>query len=164
MVRSVYTASRIAETLNLPVHAWEDAHEEGGIYLDDETAGRQVGQAGKNRAFYEANFPRLVLPDWLGESGWWNRPYETFEQRRPRAQRLLERLMQHHAGTSHRVAVVSHGGFYNHFMAVLLGLAEVGKPWFRLNNGAITRVDFSPEGVVMMYQNRLDYMPAELVT
>jgi broad specificity phosphatase PhoE len=62
------------------------------------------------------------------------------------------------------VAVVSHGGFYNHFMAILLGLAEVGKPWFRLNNGAITRVDFTPEGVVVMYQNRLDYMPGELVT
>lgn len=44
------------------------------------------------------------------------------------------------------------------------GLPGVGNPWFRMNNCAITRIDFQPDWVVVMYQNRLDYMPRELVT
>ncbi len=164
MERAVYTASQIGEALDLPVHAWVDLHEEGGIYLDDETTGEFMGLAGSNRAYFMTHYPRLVLPESLGEDGWWNRPFEAYELRTPRARRVLEELLITHGSTDDRVAVISHGGFYNHLMAAVLGLPGIGNPWFRMNNCAITRIDFLQEGVVVVYQNRLDYMPRELVT
>jgi hypothetical protein len=36
--------------------------------------------------------------------------------------------------------------------------------WFEKNNAAITRVDFSPEETVLVYLNRIDFLPNELVT
>ena len=164
MERAVYTASRIAKALDLPVLAWEDLHEEGGIYLEDMETGEKVGQPGRNRAYFTECYPRLVLPDSLGEEGWWNRPFETEELRRPRARRVLNELLRRHGGSEDRVAVVSHGGFYNQVMTELLGLPEVGKPWFLMNNGAITRIDFSAQETVVVYQNRVDYLPREMIT
>jgi len=46
MDRAIYTACRIAKTLDLPVHAWENLHEEGGIYLDDANYRGASGQPG----------------------------------------------------------------------------------------------------------------------
>jgi 2,3-bisphosphoglycerate-dependent phosphoglycerate mutase len=169
MDRSVYTASRIAEACDLPLHAWEDLHEEGGIYLADEATGEPNGQPGRNRAYFETHYARLVLPEGLGEAGWWNRPYESAELRRARARRVVDELLSKHGGTQDRVAVVSHGGFYNHFMAVVLGLPETEQRdrwplWFALNNCAITRIDFDQDLRVVVYQNRLDFLPRELIT
>jgi 2,3-bisphosphoglycerate-dependent phosphoglycerate mutase len=164
MERAVYTASRIGDTLNLPVHACVDLHEEGGIYLEDETTGEPVGQPGNNRPYFTERYSRLVIPESLGEQGWWNQPYEAFELRTPRARRLMDDLLRKHGDTQDRVAVISHGGFYNHVMTVLLGLPSIGNPWFVMNNCAITRIDFSDVGMALVYQNRLDFMPRELVT
>ena len=36
--------------------------------------------------------------------------------------------------------------------------------WFSLNNTAITRLDFLPGETRLVYQNRLDWLPAEMVT
>ena len=164
MVRAVATGHAIAEALGLPLHPWEDLHEEGGLYLDDEETGAQVGQAGNNRAFFEANYPQLVLPDSMGEAGWWNRPYEEIHQRRERAQRFLHELREQHGNTEDHVAMVSHGGFYNLFIGTLLGLPEPGRFWFMLNNAAITRIDFGPDFDAIMYMNRADFLPRELIT
>jgi 2,3-bisphosphoglycerate-dependent phosphoglycerate mutase len=169
MDRAVYTASRIAEACDLPVHAWGDLHEEGGIYLADETTGEPAGQPGRNRAYFEASYARLVLPETLGEDGWWNRPYEVYELRRARARRVVEDLLRRHGKTADRVAMVSHGGFYNHFMAVLLGLPDSGRHdprplWFAMSNCAITRIDFEADQAAVIYTNRVDFLPVELIT
>ncbi len=169
MDRAVYTASRIAEALDMPVYAWEDLHEEGGIYLNDEISGEPVGQPGNDRRYFIEHYPRLVLPDHFREGGWWNRPFESYELRRPRARRVLQELLNRHDGTSDRVVFVSHGGFYNHFMAVLLGLpdtATVDPPrlWFAINNCAITRIDFEGDEIIVTYQNRVDFLPREIIT
>jgi 2,3-bisphosphoglycerate-dependent phosphoglycerate mutase len=164
MVRAVATGHIIAEELGLPVHAWEDLHEEGGLYLDDEETGAQMGQAGNNRAFFEARYPQLVLPDSMGETGWWNRPYEEIHQRPERAQRFLRELRARHGNTEDRVAMVSHGGFYNLFLSALLDLPDPGRSWFMLNNAAITRIDFVPDYEAIMYMNRADFLPHDLIT
>jgi 2,3-bisphosphoglycerate-dependent phosphoglycerate mutase len=52
MVRAVATGTIIAKALDLPLVAWEDLHERGGIYLDDEQTGERIGQAGPNRAYF----------------------------------------------------------------------------------------------------------------
>jgi 2,3-bisphosphoglycerate-dependent phosphoglycerate mutase len=185
MVRAVETSIVAARTLNLPLIAWVDLHEGGGIYLEDQ--GELVGLPGKGRSFFQAHYPELRLPDWLGESGWWNKPFESRAQRRQRARRVLNELLQRHGNASDRVAFFSHGGFYNHFLAVLLNLGDQGgaQPsqssvqelksenvilsgltgvWFEINNTAISRFEFSDDEVKLDYHNRVTHLPVELIT
>jgi 2,3-bisphosphoglycerate-dependent phosphoglycerate mutase len=164
MVRSVATGTTIAKALDLPLVAWEDLHERGGIYLEDEQTGERLGQAGKNRADFEAHYPDFVLPESLGEAGWWNRPFEEPEQRSTRVKRFLRDLMERHGHTDDQVAVVSHGGFYNDLLADILNLPDREGYWFALNNAAISRIDFDDERVGLIYLNRIDFLPEELVT
>jgi 2,3-bisphosphoglycerate-dependent phosphoglycerate mutase len=170
MVRSVATGTIVARALDLPLVAWEETHERGGIHRRDEATDERIGQPGHNRAYFEAHYPDLVLPESLGEAGWWNRPYEEPEQSLARAQRFLRELLERHGHTEDRVAVISHGGFYNHLLVTLLRLSEPTNVWFILNNAAITRIDFrnqDAEGVrpiALVYLNRVDFLPREFIT
>jgi 2,3-bisphosphoglycerate-dependent phosphoglycerate mutase len=164
MIRAVATGTVIARVLDLPLIAWEDLHEGGGIYLEDEQTGERIGQPGHHRAYFEAHYPGLVLPDSLGEAGWWNRPFEEPEQRLPRVQRFWRDFMEKHGYSDDRVAVVSHGGFYNYLLATILNLPEREGYWFALSNAAISRIDFTDERVGLVYLNRVDFLPRELVT
>jgi 2,3-bisphosphoglycerate-dependent phosphoglycerate mutase len=164
MVRAVATGTAIASALDLPLVAWEDVHERGGIYLGDEATGERVGQPGKNRAYFIDHYPDLRLPDSLGSAGWWNRDSEEPEMASVRAQRFLHDLLERHGDSDDRVAVVSHGGFYNSLMAELLALPERDGYWFALNNAAISRIDINPNGIGLVYLNRVDFLPRDLVT
>ncbi|HZD58069.1 MAG TPA: histidine phosphatase family protein [Anaerolineales bacterium] len=165
MVRSVATGAVIARRLNLPLLAWEELHERGGIFLEDQVTGELIGLSGEGRAYFEEYFPELLLPRDLPDAGWWNsRPFEGAEQWPTRAWRFLAQLRTRHGGSEDRVAVVSHGGFYNDFLRALLPLPAEPKSWFELNNVAITRIDFQEDIVIVKYHNRIDYLPADMVT
>ena len=174
MVRAVGTATPVAQATGLPLVAWPEIHETGGIFSrlpDDEMA----GLPGKSRAYFEANFPELTLPDWLDERGWWqSRPFEKPESRHPRADKVWAELLSHHADRDgrpeHRVALVSHGGFFMHLLTAALGvemrrIKEFDHEyWFLKNNCAITRIDVYDERVVVVYANRTDFLPDDLIT
>lgn len=163
MVRAVATATMIGRALNLAPVAWEDWHEGGGIYLEDLKTGEKIGQPGKDRAYFATHYPELVLPATMNAAGWWNRPFEEYAQVGPRAERCLNDLLARHGNTEDRVAVVSHGGFYNVLLQTIfkIGRANV---WFALNNAAITRIDFLGEEAVLVYANRTDFLPDALIT
>ncbi len=163
MVRAVATGAVIARALNLPLVAWEDLHETGGIFIEDAVTGTRTGQPGRNRANFATHYPNLILPATLGEAGWWNRPFEEREERPARAERFLQELLARHGGKEDRVAVISHGGFYNVLLRTIFKI-EREDCWFGLNNAAITRIDFDTEGVGLDYMNKVDFMPKELVT
>jgi broad specificity phosphatase PhoE len=59
---------------------------------------------------------------------------------------------------------VSHGAFYNQLLVALFRLPEKSNLWFILNNAAITRIDFRAEGIDVVYLNRTDFLPRELIT
>lgn len=186
MVRAAQTGTLVSQALGLPLEAWPDLHEGGGIFLDDPVTGVPTGLPGKNRFELQARFPDLRLPESIGEAGWWSKPFEGRPERRARAQRVLSGLLERHGATDHRVAFFSHGGFYNHLIAALTGLSDREEQvseearlamnaenllfgpgvsiWFSLNNTAITRIDFTPSEVKLVYQNRLDFLPSDLIT
>lgn len=164
MIRAIETGVVVARALDLPLVAWEDAHEVGGIHSRNEKSDKRIGLEGKNRAFFQAHYPDLVLPTSLGERGWWNRPFEDYDRRSLRARRFLDDLIERHGGTDDRVAVVSHGGFYNHLVRAILGLQGESACWFSLNNVAITRIDFDDGEIWLQYMNRVGYMPREMIS
>ncbi len=164
MVRALATATYLSEALDLPLVIWEDLHEVGGIfYIDDET-GERIGQPGKTRSELAASFPQAQLPDTLTDRGWWNRSPESVEQQAQRARRFVTDLVERHGSGDDRVAVVSHGGFYNLVLAELQGTPADNGFWFNINNTGITRLNFVPEGIGLAYANRLEHLPAELIT
>jgi 2,3-bisphosphoglycerate-dependent phosphoglycerate mutase len=173
MERAVHTASFTARALGLPFAAWEDIHESGGIFGRDGDEKLQ-GLPGRTRAYFEQDFPELVLPAQLDGNGWWNnRPFETEEQCRLRAQKFLVDLLARHGDKEgqpeDRVAIFSHGGFFVHFVAAILGLGwkEVSdgmQPWFMMNNCSISRFDFRDGHIAVAYLNRTDHLPDRLIT
>ncbi len=163
MVRSVSTGTIVADKLGLAIIAWVDLHEEGGIYLADDH-GNRVGQPGKDCAYFKQHFPSLMIPETVNPTGWWNRPFEEEPERPVRARRFLQDLLTRHGGTDHQVAVISHGGFYNQFLSAVLNLSVNKNVWFELNNTGITRIDFHSERVDFIYQNKIDFLPSDLIT
>jgi 2,3-bisphosphoglycerate-dependent phosphoglycerate mutase len=166
MVRSIETAVAVGQALNVPVNSWEDTHETGGIYEDNDE-GVPIGLPGKTRAQLMSAYPALVLPDGLYESGWWNRPFESYEAVPARAQRFLADLQARHGHTGDVVAMVSHGNFYRYMLAALLQLPNPQSVWFGINNTALSHIVFprhEDEVLVVQYQNRIEHLPAALIT
>jgi broad specificity phosphatase PhoE len=69
------------------------------------------------------------------------------------------------------VAMISHGGFINTLLKQLLGATKPdyyeGKLygiWFGASNVSITKIEFEPDLVLLTYQNRIDFLPSELIT
>jgi len=191
MLRAVMTGTIIAEELGLPLVAWKDIHEGGGIYREDEDSGERIGLAGKPRAYFEEHHPNLVLPDDINPDGWWNRPFEERMELPGRAQKFLQDLLRKHGGSNDWVAVVSHGDFYQRVLATLLRLPKryfhrdfpertclLGEDgadrfhgdnlpenqWFLINNAAVTRIDINEEYIHYVYMNRNDFLPDNMIT
>ena len=164
MTRTVITGTHIAQALNLPLKAWKDLHEVGGIFMEDKETGEWVGLPGKNHAYFQEQYPNLILPDTLDEKGWWNRPFEERPERALRGQRTFRELMERHGQTNDRVVLVSHGGFYNYLLAAILDSPRRDGYSFVMNNAAITRIDFIDQRVMVAYMNRTDFLPSELIT
>lgn len=173
MERAVYTAAPTARALGIPFAVWEEIHESGGIFGRDGEIKHQ-GLPGKPRAYFERHFPELLLPETLNGTGWWNnRPFETEEECHKRAEKFLFDLIARHGDKEgqpeQRVAIFSHGGFFVHLMFGILNTpwrqaANGVKSWFMMNNCAISRIDFHPDGIDIAYLNRTDHLPDHLIT
>lgn len=163
MTRAVLTGTAVADKLDLPLYGLEDAHEGGGVYLEDEETGELVGQPGKTQAELAELTTRLVLPE-INPAGWWNRPFEQREERVARAKRLLGLLLDRHGGSEDSVALFSHAAFFNYFMAAAVGLAQRPAIWFYLNNTGISRFDFNGEDQALIYTNRTEHLEPSFLT
>ncbi len=169
--RSIETALAISKTLNLPAAADSDLHEWGGVF---EIVGEDrdyVGEPGPNRSYFQEQYPTLVLPEDLGNEGWWNRPHEPRQDAFARARKYLDRLLKRHGASDDNIALVTHAGFYHSLMATIsqIPLDPENERWmtgvlFAMNNAAISRVAFRDNGIVLAYLNRVDFLPKELIT
>ncbi len=165
MLRAVSTGTIISQTLHIPLRGWIDLHERGGIYLEGEEGQAPRLLAGKNRKYFQEKFPEFILPPDFIESGWWNnRPMEKPEEYGPRARRFLKALLERHGNSEDHVAVISHAGFYVDLLGAILKLPDTNGIWFTLSNAAISRIDFHKDLVELVYQNRRDYLPGNMIT
>jgi len=169
MQRAIATGCVIAERVNLPLVAWEIIHEFGGIFEHNLDTDERIGLPGPNRAYFAVHYPNLILPDSLGEAGWWQRPFEPREQAMQRAKTFLDELQRRH-GSSDRVAIITHGGFFVAIMRTLMGFSTLDNSegenqlWLHANNTSITRLDFGEDRIGLVYLNRIDHLPTDLIT
>lgn len=163
MVRAVNTGTVVARRLGLPLTAWADWHEEGGLFLE-ETPGSFVGRPGNGRSYFAEHYPDFALPETLTDAGWWTQALEPVEDRPRRARRALAELLARHGGTDDHVGIVSHGGFYTHLVAALMEVQPPYKLASLLNNASLSRLVLTPSGNYVVYQNRCEYLPTDLVT
>lgn len=169
MLRAVATGSPVAKQIGLPLVAWDIIHEFGGIFEHNLETDERVGLPGPNRDYFSAHYPHLILPESVGEGGWWNRPYEPVDQIMQRAKTFLKELRHRHKPTD-RIAIFTHGGFFVAVLRTLLGFASMSSSegesqlWLHADNTSITRLDFGDNNVELRYLNRVDHLPTHLIT
>ncbi len=166
--RTLHTASLIAAETGLDPVAWHDIHEESGIFLTN-TNGEEVGRPGLTRSQIATDFPRVRVPDWLDERGWWqSRPRETLPEAMARARGAWADLLIKHGDSNDRVGWVSHGAFGAFLLRALVNLPDDIPFWHSLNNCSLTRIDRhlfrGTMQTAVRFQNRVAHLPAALIT
>lgn len=172
MIRAIQTGSIISETLGLPLVALPVVHEVGGVYLKTRINGEiEISfEHGVSPACLRENFPALQLQQPIPERGWWQGGQEQVTELLDRAQRAIEFLEERHLGTNDKVAIVTHGGFFNYLVRTMFSIRldehdNRNLPfWFSFCNCAISRFDFVDERVTLIYHNRTDFMSDDLVS
>ena len=171
MVRAVGTGGYIAEATGLPLMAWPEIHERGGLHNEDPATGEALLIEGPGRAFFETTYPGLILPDTLGEVGWWSRPRETPEEFSPRARAVLAELLARHGDSDDRVGLVTHGGFFQSLMIAFfertLGcpVPDTLRPLgFGLSNTGVTHIEIGEYGPRVHYVNKVEHLSDDLLS
>ncbi len=166
MKRALQTAKPISEALGMAPEVWLDIHEKGGIYLNHGEEKGRVGYPGLTRSEILAEFPAYQLPDEITEEGWWNNGYEDWPTCQGRAIKVAGQLREWaNNDGDERIGLVSHGGFIDALLKALCDQLPSRHLWYHHYNTAITRVDFWENGRLgLRYLNRIDHLPAELIS
>ena len=172
MQRAIQTASIIADRLNLPLVGLAEVHEVGGIYLESvvNDVVEISHEHGVNEAFLSTHYPHLTLAKPIDGKGWWPGGKEDHSLPLKRAQGVLNWIKERHLGSDDRVAIVTHGGFYHYLFRAMLQISPEDPDNRKLgysliyNNCAISRFDFVDNRILMVYHNRADFLPDELVS
>lgn len=164
MVRAIRTGLSVSSIFDLKIKLMVDLHEGGGIFLEDET-GKLNGLPGKPRSYFLQQFPEVIPDEAMEETGWWNRPFEPFDQRLFRAQRVWKYLVTTHQDED-CIGLFSHAGFFNYFLSHITQRTLSEEIWFELNNASITQIDYDKahDKINIRYVNKNHFLPVELIT
>ena len=170
MTRAMLTAGYVAEACAIPAQAHPEMYERGGIYQFDE-AGHAIGQPGPDATYFRKRFPGHVLPAGLKAHGWYDRPAESDDQFIDRVRKVLAEIRQRHENSEDVVALVVHGDFIDQFINELMGVQRKALNYeyhweanWASHNTAIARIDFVNGSHSVVYLNRLEHLPVELIT
>ena len=163
MTRAILTAHEVAVKIEQPLYGWVDLHEGGGIYLDDAETGEPLGLPGKKPDELQQLSAKLVLSE-INPNGWWNRSFEERPERFARGRRVVQAILEKHGDTNDSIAIFSHGVFFNYFISALFAQEERPPVWFYLNNTGITRIDLRNGNATLVYSNRTEHLPPDLLT
>ncbi|MEE8365572.1 MAG: histidine phosphatase family protein [Gammaproteobacteria bacterium] len=170
MTRSILTARYIANACNLELQALPEIFEKYGIYEFDET-GNRLGLPGPGLSYFANRFPGVNLPMGLTEDGWWDRPAETNGDFQSRVRSVIEDIRIRHARTDDCIAMVVHGDFMDQFINELMQVPRhehnYANDWaanWTFHNTSLSRIDFIRGSHNIIYLNRIDHLPAELIS
>jgi broad specificity phosphatase PhoE len=164
MLRGLSTADRLAEALGLPIAAAEDSYEEGGLWSYDASTGERTTQLGPTREQLVERFPRLVFDTPLRSQSLWPTSYERPDEAFLRAARLVAYLRVAHSGEDERIALVSHGRFFDSFLRAALRIPPSPALLFWLNNASLSRIDFCGSDARLVYSNRVSHLCPDLIS
>lgn len=167
MLRALQTAAPVAQALGLSPEVWIDIHEHGGIV--EHVNGGKVGRPGLTRAQITAQFAGYLLPEAITDSGWYTSDQaEDLPTCNGRAARVAFALRERAANPDTQrdaVALVSHGTYLDSLVKALLNRLPSYDFYHWFYNTSITRFDLAPDGSIMLrYINRVEHLPARLVT
>ena len=170
MTRAMLTAGYVAEACAIPAVAHPEMFERGGIYQFNE-AGQSIGLPGPDRAYFTGRFPGHILPAQLNAPGWYNRPAESDDAFLDRVRSVVTDVRRRHEHTDDVVALVVHGDFIDQFINELMDVPRKPENYHRsweanwaFHNTSISRIDFVDGSHSVVYLNRLEHLPVELVT
>jgi 2,3-bisphosphoglycerate-dependent phosphoglycerate mutase len=170
MSRSILTAEYIAADCGLALQALPDIFEKHGMF-DVGDDGNMQGQPGPGRNYFEERFPALGLPAEFNDDGWWSRPVEDEASFLDRMEKVVAWVKQRLDGNDDQVAMVAHGDFIDQFVNELMGVVRhqpnYDNHWvanWTFHNTSISRIDFVDGAHNVVYLNRIDHLPNELVT
>ena len=72
--------------------------------------------------------------------------------------------MDRYGNSEEILIVITHGGFYNYLLRAAFELRDDTEVWFDLFNAAITLIEISEDFINLIYCNRYDFIPSEIVT
>ena len=158
-IRALQTADHIGQSVGLTPEVRIDLHEQGGC-VSGPTRDVFAGRPGMTRSQIGSAFPTFSIAPEIDGNGWWrSKPFESEDAARARAARLLAQTVEEFAATQERVAYVMHGDFKRLFLAQL-HLEPLQTPV----NTSVTRILIRPEVCRLEDYNRMDHLPADLVT
>ncbi len=165
MLRTLQTAQPIGAALGLVPEVWVDIHEHGGIFLEYADERGIVGFPGLTRREIAEQFGHYVLPEAVTDQGWWNPAHgmESEEASMERAVKVAAALREQ-AGTQERIAIVTHGTFANHLIKAIFDQLPGRRLFYHHYNTAISRIDLHDDWLGLVYLNRIDHLPPELVS
>ncbi len=170
MTRSILTAEYIAGECDIEQQALPDIFEKNGVYEYNER-GEMSGLPGPDRNYFVERFPELSLPETIDDSGWWNRPAELHDEFTERVSAVIDNFKQEHADSDACIAMVAHSDFIDQFVNALMGVDRhdhnYASDWVAnwvFHNTSISRFDFINGAHNVVYLNRIDHLPVELVT
>jgi 2,3-bisphosphoglycerate-dependent phosphoglycerate mutase len=163
MYRSLLTTAPISKGLDMTPSVWPDLHENGGMYLEQDSCAH--GYGGMTRAEIERDFPGYQLPDTVCADGWYDRALgrEPEEHSLQRATKVAWALRKR-ADSDDVIGLVSHAGFLNILLAAIFEHLPSKRSFMRYyhDNTAITRINFYQGWATLHYLNRADHLPAEM--
>lgn len=166
MLRTLQTAQPISKALALQPEVWIDIHEHGGIFHGNPSKGEVSNLPGLTRSEIVAQFPGYQLPETITEAGWWFGGYEETEGCYLRATKVAKTLREWAPEMAEeRIALVSHGTFLDALIKALLGHDFATQLYYTHYNTAITRIDFTPSGFLLLrYLNRTEHLTPALIS
>lgn len=165
MVRAMQTAQPIGRALGLQPNVWLDIHEHGGMFQGNPRNGELRSFPGLTQQEAREQFPGYQLPDAMGPEGWYQGGYEDMDGCDVRARRVADALQARAVDEPDAVvALVSHGTFIDRLLKALFGQTS-SRHFYFLNNTALTRLDFSTKGtLVLRFANRIGHLPEALIS
>lgn len=172
MIRAIQTGTIVSERLGIPLVGLPEAHEVGGIYLEVLNGGvtEITHEHGVTPNYLRRKYPNMQLSKPIEDKGWWKGGREEEDMPLKRAGIVLQYLKERHFGSEDRVGIITHGGFFNYMMRVLLQIAPEEPDnrklsyWLSYCNCAISRFDLVNNRVILAYHNRTDFLDDELVS